>query len=300
MLAERDQTILELRQRIASLERDATPHRVKHQQPPAPAEDELDSNRALERALVRERGLLLSPRTYEIEPNFIYSHSDNNAGFRRDSYGPGVTVRAGLPWRSQVELTLPYVIERLNIDAVRSHSRGRGDFNLGLSHQLRIERGWWPGIIGSLGYQGATGRSTAFEPVRLIARGSGFKSLQGALTAIKRVDPLVFFGSYAYTHVYSATKSGIKVEPGNVHGLRFGTALAAGPTTSLRAAFNVNFLGRTKYGGERLQNDDPTAFLEFGGSAVLTESTAIDVIVGAGLTRNTPDFRITISLPIRF
>lgn len=301
-LEEREQIIRELRQRIELLEREATPHRVKSQQPPGPAptNDELDSNRALERALVRERGLLLSPRTYEIEPNFIYSHSDNNAGFRRDSYGPGLTVRVGLPWRSQFDLTVPYVIERLNINSVKSHSHGRGDFILGLSHQLQIERGRWPSIISSLSYQGATGRSTVFEPVPLIARGSGFRSLQGALIAIKRVDPLVFFGSYTYTHIYSAAKNNIKVEPGSVHGLRFGTALAAGPTTSLRAAFNLNFFDRTRYGGVLLQTDDPTAFFEFGGSAVLTESTALDVLIGAGLTRNTPDFRITISLPIRF
>jgi hypothetical protein len=69
----------------------------------------------------------------------------------------------------------------------------------------------------------------------------------------------------------------------------------------LRAAINLGFFDKTKFGGTPLSGtDDTLAFLELGGSAVLTESTALDVLFGAGLTRSTPDFRITVSLPIRF
>jgi hypothetical protein len=40
--------------------------------------------------------------------------------------------------------------------------------------------------------------------------------------------------------------------------------------------------------------------LELGGSVVVTNSTAVDVQLGIGLTSNAPDFRITVALPIRF
>src|SRR5439155_175072 len=116
-LADKEAENQQLRQRVEILEREVTPRRIAQARPApvaadAGAEDEEDSNRALERALVRERGLLLSPGVYEIEPNFVYSHTNiASAAFLRDSYGPGLALRAGLPWRSQLELTVPYVFE---------------------------------------------------------------------------------------------------------------------------------------------------------------------------------------------
>jgi hypothetical protein len=53
-------------------------------------------------------------------------------------------------------------------------------------------------------------------------------------------------------------------------------------------------------GGAAVPPNDVNAFLELGGSAVLTPSTAIDIVFAAGLTRNTPDFRLMVSVPVRF
>jgi hypothetical protein len=259
-----------------------------------------DSNRALERALVRERGLLLSSGVYEIEPNFIYSHASSGT-LRRDSYGPGIALRAGLPWGSQLDASLPYVVERRQTGAATTNSSGVGDFSIGLSHQLLTEQGARPSLIGSLSYQAATGKNTVFESGTPVAHGTGFNSIQASLTAVKRVDPLVYFGSYTFGHSFSRRKAGVEVDPGNSHGIRFGAALATSPETSLRAAYNLTFFDKTRYGGAELAGTDtPYGLLEFGGSTVLTDSMALDVVVGAGLTRSAPDFRITVALPIRF
>lgn len=303
-LAERDAEILQLRQRVDVLEREVTPRRIMQTRAaPAVAEDEQeDSNRALERALVREGGLLLSPGTFEVEPNFIYSHSINDsAAFRRDSFGPALAFRAGLPWHSQFEFSLPYVVEHRRSGTLSTNSSGIGDLSLGISHQFLIERPSVPSLIGAISYRVSTGKNTIFESATPVAHGSGFDSVQGSLTAVKRVDPLVFFGSYSYAHSFAREKNGIEVDLGNSHGLRFGTALATGPDTSLRAAFNMTFFDKTRFGGSALAGtDEPAGLLEFGGSAVLSESTALDVVVGAGVTRSAPKFRITIALPIRF
>lgn len=303
-LAEKEAENQQLRQRVEVLEREITPRRIEQarQAPVAADADDEDSNRALERTLVRERGLLLSPRAYEIEANFVYSHINNDSSaFRRDSFGPGLVLRAGLPWRSQLELALPYVFEQRRSGAVETDSSGFGDWSIGVSHQLLSERPFAPGVIGAINYQAASGRNTVFESATPVALGSGFESVQGVLTAVKRVDPLVFFGSYAFTHNFADNKNGIEVAPGNSNGLRFGTMLATSPGTSLRAAFNLTFYDKTRFGGiERAGSDDPYGLLEFGGSAVLTESTALDVLVGAGVTHNAPKYRITVALPIRF
>jgi hypothetical protein len=111
---------------------------------------------------------------------------------------------------------------------------------------------------------------------------------------------VVFFGSLSATRYRARDKGGYNVRPGNIYGLRFGTALATAPATSLRAAFTLNWLDKTRIGGAPVPTDDVNAFLELGGSAVLTPSIAIDIVFAAGLTRNTPDFRLMVSLPVRF
>jgi hypothetical protein len=304
-LAEKEAETRQLRERIQILEREVTPHRIRQAKSldgafAGPEDEREDSNRALERALVRESGLLLPPRRFEIEPDFVYSHS-NLAGFRRDAFGPALTLRAGLPWRSQVDLSLPYVFERRRSTEGSYDTSGIGDISLDLSHQLLVERTGRPGLIGSLGYQASTGRNTLFESATPVALGSGFNAAQASLRAIKRVDPLVYYGSYSFIRYFSETRAGIAIDPGNSHGLRFGTALASGPGTSLRAALNLTFFDKTRYNGIALEgSNDPAALLEFGSSTVLSESTLLDITVGAGLTRNAPNYRLGIALPIRF
>lgn len=96
---------------------------------------------------------------------------------------------------------------------------------------------------------------------------------------------------------HSHSQDAGRVRPGNIYGLRFGTALATAPATSLRAAFSINLLDSTRINGVRVPTDDVNAFLELGGSAVLSADTAIDILFAAGLTRNTPDFRLMVSVP---
>ncbi|HZW13354.1 MAG TPA: hypothetical protein VFF81_09220 [Noviherbaspirillum sp.] len=303
-LAEKEIETRRLRERIQVLEREVTPHRIKQEKglQATPEEAREDSNRALERALVRENGVLLPSGRFEVEPNLVYSHSTASTNaFRRDAYGPALVLRAGLPGRSQIDVSIPYVFERRRNAGVTTDDSGIGDVTLGVSHQFMAERTSMPGLIGSLSYTASTGKNTLFENATPVALGSGFDTVQASLTAIKRVDPLVFFGSYGFSHAYAEHYGGLRIDPGNSHSLRFGTALATGPNTSLRAAFNVAFYESTRVGGVKVAaSDDPSALLELGGSLVLSERTALDVLVGAGLTRNAPDYRITVALPVRF
>lgn len=303
-LADKETENQQLRERITILEREVTPSRIEHTRRGRISidQDEEESNRALERALVREGGLVLSPGTLELEPNFAYSYrNDNFSQTRRHSFGPALVFRAGLPWRSQIEASLPYVFERRRDGTVSNNSNGIGDFTIGLSHQLMNERPSAPALIGAIQYKASTGKNTIFESGRPVALGSGFDSIQGSVTALKRIDPLVIFGNYSFTHTVSEHKEGIKVDLGNSQTLRLGTALATGPDTSLRSALSMTFFEKTKFGGRSLPGTDNTlGMLELGGSVVLTGSMALDVLFGIGLTSNAPDFRITVALPIRF
>src|SRR5215212_5125475 len=110
-LLQKEAEVEALRSRIQLLERQLTLRQAGQPASPEAANpDDEDINRALERSLVREGGLVLPPKVFEIEPNFVYSHTTID-GFRRDAFGPGLALRAGLPWRSQLEIALPYVVE---------------------------------------------------------------------------------------------------------------------------------------------------------------------------------------------
>ncbi|MES2153215.1 MAG: septum formation initiator family protein [Pseudomonadota bacterium] len=303
-LAEKDAENQQLRQRIEVLEREITPSRIEQARraPDARDPNEDESNRALERALVREGGLLLASGTRELEPNAAYSYRDNKlAQTRRHSFGPALAVRFGLPWRLQIEASIPYVFERRRDGAASSNSDGSGDLAVSLSHQLFNERPFVPALIGALQYQAATGKNTVFDNASPVAHGSGFNAIQASVTALKRIDPLVIFGNYSFTHTLAETRNGSKIDPGNSQTVRFGSALATGPDTSLRAALSVTLFDKTTLDGRILSGtSDALGMLELGGSAVLNASTAIDVMVGIGLTSNAPDFRILVAVPIRF
>lgn len=302
-LQEKEAEVQLLKERIRSLERQLTPLRIATNDPDLPMIDaESDSDRALERALVRERGLLLSAGIFEIEPNFVYSHIDRHStNFKRDAFGPGLSLRIGLPGRFQLEVGVPYVWERREIAGVSTRADGIGDAYLALSTQLMAERAALPGVIGTLGYQFSSGRNSVFSGGVPVALGSGFDWASAGITLIKRADPLIYFGNYTVMHSFSESKGGIHIDPGNSHNLRFGTALATSPGTSLRAAFSLRLLDKIRADGVRLTGtDDPVGMLELGGAARMNASTAIDVMLGIGVTHSAPDFRIGLAIPIRF
>jgi len=310
-LREKEAEIQRLRERLRVLEQGADKPAAASSPAPAAkpaaaaaaataAADQDEARRGLERALVREGGLLLAPGSFEIEPTFIYAHS-SGSGLRRDIYAPGLTFRAGLPGRWQLDAELPYVFESVGQGGASRRASGIGDFTLGLSHQLLLERGSVPAVIGGIAYRADTGRNTAFESAAPVELGSGFDAVLATVTAVKRLAPLVVFGSYTYTHQFAETRAGLSVDPGATHDLRLGTILAASPSSSLRAVFQQTFFDSTKLGGVAVPGtSDQAALIELGGTFVINGTTALDVAIGAGLTRAAPDYRISIGLPMRF
>jgi hypothetical protein len=340
----RDDIIEQLRQRTEALEKELAQRRAAPPPPaaevpkpeapkpdvpkpearkpeaPAPAESEEagvadEGARALERALVREGGLVLPRRVFEVEPRFEYVYRGVQGlnvvtvnglpqvaqqDLRTNRLEASVAVRAGLPKSFQVEARLPYVWIDQNraTSSVVTESQwasGWGDVELALSKQLATARRG--GLLGSLVWKSASGNH---ESGRL-SPGSGFPTLQAALTAMTREDPLVFFATPSYTWVLSREQSGIDVDPGDGVGLRAGTLLAASPETSLRASFELTHFSRTRLAGRDVAGSDTTVgIVEIGLSKVLTRRTLLDFQLGIGLTPDAPDFRIRLAVPIRF
>ena len=285
LLKERDAEIDRLHQRIEMLEKKA---------PPAP-EDEGESNRALERALVQQGGLLLGRGIYELEPQLVYSHWDKTRSDLRDVMEAALGVRVGLGWESQLQVRIPYVWA----SAASDSGSGFGDLELGLSRQLRREGESLPSLVASLGWLSRTGGDPFTS--NGVATGGGFNVLQAGLLALKRSDPLVYFGGVSYAAPQARDVSGVRFEPGDSVGLRLGAILAASPTASISAGMNLSFVGTARLDGERIPDSDTVlGTFQLGFGTVLSRRVLLNVSGEMRLTGAVPDFRLGVTLPVRF
>jgi len=282
------------------------------------ADAEEEGGRALERALTRENVLVLPKGAYELEPGLQYDYRGTDAlaivnqsggvaqvarqDVKQDRVETRLTFRAGLPGASHVEIRVPYVFlrnEQSTGDQSEQTDRksGIGDLQVGFTKQLAEERPTRPGLLGSLTWRAPTGDFHFGQP----SRGGGFSALQGALTFVKREDPLVFFGTVSYTSVHARRHDDAEIAPGNSFDVKLGTLLAASPRTSIRGAFEVSRSGRTEVNGAAVPGSDvAVATLQLGLATLLSRRTLLDIQVAIGVTRDAPDFSLTVALPIRF
>jgi hypothetical protein len=285
IIKERDAEIERLDRRIEALEQKA----------PSTPEDEEESNRALERALVQQGGLLLPARVYEVEPQLVYSHWDKTRSNLRDVAETALAFRAGLGWESQFQARVPYAY----VSSATGSGSGFGDAELTLSRQLRREGSSLPSVVASLGWVVRTGR----DPLTSgdVATGGGFDILQAGVLALKRQDPLVYFGGLSYASPRPRNVAGTELEPADSIGVRLGGILAASPHSSISVGVNLAFLGTARINGERVADSDTvlgTFQVSFG--TILSRRTMLNVTSEVRMSGAVPDFRLGVTLPIRF
>jgi hypothetical protein len=143
--------------------------------------------------------------------------------------------------------------------------------------------------------------------------GSGFYSLQPSLTWLLASDPAVFFGSVSYLHnfkrkdVSRLVLGGEReflgdIKPGDIAGFNFGMGLALNEKASLSLGYDHSVIDRTRQGGVVAPGSVRTQLgtLLVGYSYRLSDKTTLNVSVGAGLTRDTPDVSLSFRLPVTF
>jgi len=205
--------------------------------------------------------------------------------------------------------------------------RALGDVELSLRHQLNEGGADKPYYVAGLRFKTRTGRDP-FEVVTDCVRrcigenatgtglplelptGSGFYALQPSLTWLFPTDPAVLFGSVSYLHNFQRKNLSRQVlngeseplgtvKPGAVIGVNFGVGLALNDKASLSFGYDHSSIARTRQNGVPAPGSVRTQLgtLLVGFSYRLNPKRTVNVSVGAGLTRDTPDVSIMVRVP---
>lgn len=143
--------------------------------------------------------------------------------------------------------------------------------------------------------------------------GSGFYSMQPTVTWLFPSDPAIFFGTVSYLHSVKRSNVSRRVlngesenignlAPGDVLGFNFGLGLALNDKASVSLGYDHSSIGRMKQNGLHVPGSVRTQLgtLLVAYSYRLSDKRSLNVSVGAGVTRDTPDVSLSIRVPITF
>ena len=155
----------------------------------------------------------------------------------------------------------------------------------------------------------ATGTGLPLE----LPTGSGFYAVQPSLTWLYSSDPAILFGSVSYLHNFKRSDLSRKVlegqweplgtvEPGDVAGFNFGLGLALNDKALISFGYDHSSVARTRQNGVAVPGSVRTQLgtLLMGFSYRISDKRTINIAVGAGLTRDTPDVQLSFRLPMTF
>jgi hypothetical protein len=291
--------------------------------------DEEAAERALERTLVQTGALLLPFGLAELQPYVTYTHFNNeqptflldaegNIGAvtdtqtRRNDIETGFFSRLGLPFEAQLELGIPArVVNTSSVVGIINRETENttymlGDIRVGLAKTLLRESTWLPDIVGRITWDTDTGKQPTFNNASLGALAGAvgaigtipsFNELNFSATALKRQDPLAFTSTLGYRKTFA--RDGI--EPGDVYSLALGATLAASPQTSLSVGIQQSFIGNARiFNNEIPGSDTNISVFTFGASSIIGARLFFSTVAGIGLTKQSPDYYINVSIPLRF
>jgi hypothetical protein len=108
---------------------------------------------------------------------------------------------------------------------------------------------------------------------------------------------MVFVGGLSYEYSFEENQ----IQPGPIVSANFGSYIAMSPETSLSFIFSGAYQDETELFGNDVDDSDRTLItFAVGGSTLLAKGILLNLAFDIGLTDDTDDFAISLSLPIRF
>jgi hypothetical protein len=330
-----DQPAYQLLERPLLVQAPTEPQPPTPQEPERPK-----PQRPQEQLLVERGAILLRRGTLQLEPSIDYSHFSNDrvaiSGLTifeaiiiglirvdkldRDLLTGTFTARYGLLDRLQIEAKVPYIYrhDRETLAVGTGDQRERnidghdvGDVEASILGQAFIGTEAIPDVIFKLRGRFPTGRSpfdveteqtAGGTRLKELPTGTGFYTINPGITLVWRTDPVVFFVGGSYSFNLERQFSGFgKIDPGDTVEVFAGLNLAVSERVAVNMSFVDQITGSTKQNGNSRSGTSFTdARLILGSSIGLRPNMSLLLSVGAGLTRESPDYSVTISLPISF
>ncbi len=270
--------------------------------------------RALERALVQEGGLVLSPWGLELVPELSFAHSDGavpataGAGVaplaaRSEVLTAALTYRVGLPLDVQAEVSVPFVLARVTPsgdDPTAGVERaGIGDVRVGVTWHALRGREPLPDVLAGGFWKSRTGRTAFDDPSARVPLGTGVEQFGGTLALVKAVDPLVLLarGTYAVSAPRWIPQGWL--EAGAELGASAGAVLAVSPEATLSFALEALRVRPHRLDGRTADRADRTsAVLRIGIGSVTSRRGFLQVNLGIGLTSDVPQVEVGLAAPL--
>ena len=211
------------------------------------------------------------------------------------------------------------------------NARGSGIGDVEVTGRYQLNRGGpdKPFYIAWLRYKSRTGQDlfdvTTDCVTRCVANttgtglpldlptGSGFNVVQPGLTWLYPSDPVVFFGSFSYLHNFKRSNVSRRVlggqteflgdiKAGDIIGFNLGMGLALNEKAAISIGYDQSIVGKTKQDGREVAGAVRTTLgtLLLGGTYRFSDRMSLNVALGVGVTRDTPDLTLTARVPINF
>lgn len=157
--------------------------------------------------------------------------------------------------------------------------------------------------------QNTTGTGLPLE----LPTGTGFEAIQPGVTWLYPSDPVVFFGTFSYLYNFERndvtrtvlngqTESLGDVQLGDIWGFNLGMGLALNEKASISLGYDTSLVGKTQQNGQNAPGAVRITLgtLLLGGTYRFSDRWSLNVALGVGVTRDTPDMTLTARVPISF
>ena len=207
--------------------------------------------------------------------------------------------------------------------------QGLGDVDATLRYQLNRGDYSKPFWIAWLRYRWHTGKDP-FEvttdcvtrcvanttgtglPLRM-PTGTGFNAAQAGFTWLYASDPAVFFGGVSYLHNFPRDNLSRtlllgekeflgEIAPGDIFGFNVGMGLSLNEKASFSIGYDQSIIGKTQQNGVEVPGAVRTTLgnLLLGVSYRYNPTSTLNLSLGVGVTRDTPDVSLTMRTPLTF
>lgn len=253
----------------------------------------------------RQSTILLKPGQISVEQNFFYQRRERQFMQSYENayqFGGSMFVQLGILDSMELFFGMPVIFmreEKLTESSFAyREASGNGDMDLGVKFQV------WDEGRGCIDAVVSTSFSIPFgsNPYNnVLGTGSGHYEFDLSLSLVKSIDPIIFFWEFGHVWIFEKRYMERNIKPGNQLGYGFGFGLALSSDFTVNWQIGGNYSFDAEIDSQTIpRSDQEVLMLKSGISCKISNSIFIEPSVSHGLSLDSPDYVISISVNWRF